>query len=55
MRALIFAALIAAPLTLTGCGSDETRTVVVTPPANGGTVVVPPSGAPRVCPPGTTC
>jgi hypothetical protein len=56
MRALAFAAILLAPLSLAGCGGgDEGKTVVVTPPPAGATVVVPPSGNPRVCPAGTVC
>jgi hypothetical protein len=51
MRVLLFALLV--PLGLAACGHDE-RPVIVNPPA-GSTVVVPPSGQPKICPTGTAC
>lgn len=53
-RAVIIFTLLA-PLYLSGCGGDEHKTVVVNPPP-GATVIVPQSGAAKVCPTGqTTC
>ncbi|MFC3675781.1 hypothetical protein [Ferrovibrio xuzhouensis] len=49
-------AVLAMPLMLAACGGSDEKTVIVNPPGPGSTVVVPPSGATRVCPAGqTTC
>jgi len=62
MRSLPMIAALAV-LSLAACGSDKEKTVVVQPPAStqsappqNNTVVVPQSGATRVCPAGySTC
>lgn len=54
-------AILALPLMLSACGGSDEKTVIVNPPASSGTapgstVIVPPSGATRICPAGqTTC
>jgi hypothetical protein len=53
MRAVLAVFLVS--IGLAACGGSDNRPVVVTQPP-GSTVVVPPSGAPRVCPSGAmTC
>jgi hypothetical protein len=53
MRTLF--AMVLVSLSLAACGGGDTRPVIVTQPP-GSTVVVPPSGAPIVCPNGArTC
>ncbi|MCR6629043.1 MAG: hypothetical protein NVV74_02760 [Magnetospirillum sp.] len=53
MRLFAAIAALSTLLSLGACGGDEKRTVVVTP-APGQTVVVPPEGDVRKCPPGET-
>lgn len=53
MRRFALIAVLPALLSLSACGGDEKRTVVITP-APGQTVVVPPEGEIRKCPPGET-
>jgi hypothetical protein len=55
MRAFILLTALTGLLSLSACGGcDEQRTVVVHPSASGQTVVVPPEGDVRTCPPGQT-
>jgi hypothetical protein len=53
MRQLLLVAILAPLLTLTACGGEEHKTVIVNPPP-AGTVVVPPGSQTKVCPAGTT-
>ncbi len=53
MRLVVALAALSTLFILNACGGDEKRTVVVTP-APGQTVVVPPEGEVRKCPPGET-
>ena len=47
--------IFATPLMLASCGGDDDKAVIVNP-SPGQTVVVPPTGATKVCPAGqTTC
>jgi hypothetical protein len=53
MRQLLLVAILAPLSTLTACGGEEHKTVIVNPPP-ASTVVVPPGSQTRVCPQGTT-
>jgi hypothetical protein len=54
-RTLIVAAVLILPVPITSCGGSDDKTVVVQPQPSS-TVVVPSTGATKVCPSGqTTC
>jgi hypothetical protein len=55
MNKALMALALLLPLGVAACGggSEEKKTVVINPPPNS-TVLVPPSGEPKICPSGQT-